>query len=653
MGYNKGMQYLLKVGILCVVYFFAARFGLGFEPVSGFATLVWPPSGIALAALLLFGTSLWPGIFFGAFLVNLVTGAPVFSAMGIGLGNMLEAVIGAYFLKQIPGFQLSLSRLKDALGLILLAAGISTTVAATVGASSLWAGGVISFAAWLETWEAWWLGDFLGILVVTPLLLSWRKITLPSFNLRRCMEGAAIAVLFVFAVMLVYGGWAPAYGFAFIPLKLLPILWAALRFGQRGSSLAVFAVVFAGIYATAQGVGPFAAATLFEGLFSLQMYLSAGAITGLLFAASITEIRRVGERFQHLIEKSTDAISLSDAHGTATYVSPSVKHILGYEPEELAAMSGWDIIHPDDFDSARRIQEKVYGKNGASERVELRVKRKDGKWIWVETVVTNLLADPAVGAVVSNFRDVTERKEIDLAKSDFVSLASHQLRTPLTVIQWHTDAILQRKPTTLGAKEKSYLKKIAEANKRMIDLVDALLNVSRIEMGTLGIEPEEVDLGTIADTELAAFSRRTKEKHLHVERTYDDTLPKIKTDPRLMKIIFQNLISNATRYTLPNGKVRIAIEKRGGDALITVEDTGIGIPEHEQKKIFTKMFRTQSARQMEPNGTGLGLYLVKAVVELCGGKIWFASTEGKGTEFYVLLPLKGVEKKEGKVHFTS
>jgi len=156
------MSYLIRVGILVVVYFSTAKFGLMLDAVGGFATLVWPPTGISLAALLLFGLRLWPGIALGAFLVNFVTGAPALTAGGMALGNTLEALIGAYWLRRHAGFRNSLDRLRDVMGFIVFAAVLSTTVSATVGVSSLWLGGVMAQSASGPTWLAWWLGDMMG-----------------------------------------------------------------------------------------------------------------------------------------------------------------------------------------------------------------------------------------------------------------------------------------------------------------------------------------------------------------------------------------------------------------------------------------------------------------------------------------------------------
>jgi integral membrane sensor domain MASE1 len=162
-----------RMGGVCGLYIATALGGLSLDAVSGVAAAVWPPTGIALAALLLYGACLWPGIAMGAFLVNLFVGAPVLVASGMALGNTLEAVLGTVLLTRVVGFRPSLARLQDVLGLVVLAAGGSTLVSATIGVTSGWLGGVIPAATYGEAWRTWWLGDALGDLVVAPLLCVW------------------------------------------------------------------------------------------------------------------------------------------------------------------------------------------------------------------------------------------------------------------------------------------------------------------------------------------------------------------------------------------------------------------------------------------------------------------------------------------------
>lgn len=255
-----------------------------------------------------------------------------------------------------------------------------------------------------------------------------------------------------------------------------------------------------------------------------------------------------------------------------------------------------------------------------------------------------------IGCVVA-FHDVTHEREIDKAKTEFVSLASHQLRTPLTIINWYT-SLLSEEIDKLTPKQQEYLRGTREANKRMVNLVNALLNVSRLELGTFSVEPEKVSIQKIVKVCLQELAPLISTKKINLQETYDPDIPTVIADPRLLSIILSNLLSNAIKYTSNGGTVDLNVQKQKDTYLITVKDTGIGIPANQHDKIFTKLFRADNAKLLDPDGTGLGLYIVNSIVKGSGGKIWFEShTDGtgdkKGSIFYVSYPLVGMIKKAG------
>ncbi|MCH8987086.1 PAS domain S-box protein, partial [Patescibacteria group bacterium] len=261
---------------------------------------------------------------------------------------------------------------------------------------------------------------------------------------------------------------------------------------------------------------------------------------------------------------------------------------------------------------------------------------KDGEQVAVADSAAPL-KDKAgkVNGCVVVFRDVSKEREIDRAKSEFVSLASHQLRTPLTSINWYMEMLLSGEVGGIEEKQKEYLEKIYHNSRRMVVLVNALLNASRVELGTLAVEPKPINLFEIADSVLDELSPQIKKKELQIEKSYDKSLPTVNADPQLTRIVFQNLLSNSVKYTPENGTISLTIEKKEPNVLIKVSDNGYGIPKAQQSQIFKKLFRADNIKSKDPDGTGLGLYIVKSVVEQSGGKIWFESKENKGTTFYV------------------
>lgn len=246
--------------------------------------------------------------------------------------------------------------------------------------------------------------------------------------------------------------------------------------------------------------------------------------------------------------------------------------------------------------------------------------------------------------------DVSEEKEMDRAKSEFVSLASHQLRTPLTAINWYTEMLLSGDGGTISEEQRSYLEEVHTSNRHMVDLVNSLLNVSRIELGNLMIVPDPVNLPEVLEEIVRVHRVIINSKKIKFSYKISKKIPKeFLADKRLLGIVFQNILSNAINYTPDKGSINLSLglSKDEKNILFKVSDTGHGIPRNQQNKIFTKLFRADNAQKIDTNGSGLGLYIVKSIVDKSGGEIWFESTEGKGTTFYVLLPLKGMKKIDG------
>jgi len=181
----------------------------------------------------------------------------------------------------------------------------------------------------------------------------------------------------------------------------------------------------------------------------------------------------------------------------------------------------------------------------------------------------------------------------------------------------------------------------------MVELVNALLNVSRLELGTFTIEPKPTNITEILQSLIKEMQEQIKKKNLKIIESYDLKVPKISVDSKLMRIVLQNLISNAVKYTPEKGKVEISLTTKEPSVLIKVADTGYGIPKAQQSHIFEKLFRADNIREKDTEGTGLGLYLVKAIIDQSGGKVWFESIENKGSTFFVSIPLVGMKKKGG------
>lgn len=251
--------------------------------------------------------------------------------------------------------------------------------------------------------------------------------------------------------------------------------------------------------------------------------------------------------------------------------------------------------------------------------------------------------------------DVNQRlTDLDHIRTEFFAIASHQLRTPLSTIKWYTSAMITATERGMTKDQQIiYLRSIYESNERMIDLVTAFLNVSRIETGSMKIESQPYNIAALITTIHHELGPLIDKKGLQIELRLNSELPSIPIDVGLMRIVIENLLTNAIKYTPENGAIVVTYDKPDQDNVqIAVADTGYGIPDHQQTKIFTKMFRSDNIKIYIPEGNGLGLYIAKSIIDKAGGKIWFKSEENKGSTFYVSLPVTGMQSKAGIKHLT-
>ena len=280
---------------LAVIYFAVAKLGLSLAFVNPSATAVWPPTGIALAAFLVFGTRVWPAIFAGAFFANLTTAGSVATSLGIAIGNTLEGMLASYLVQRFAAGRQAFARPRNAFRFAVLAAAVSPVVSATLGVTSLALGG---FAAWTDfgrIWLTWWLGDGTGALVVAPVVLLWTENPQVVWTRRQAGEAVLLLACLMLVGLMVFGRLFPAgvhnYPLEFLCIPLL--LWAAFRFGARETATAILLLAVIAIRGTLRGLGPFARPTQNESLLLLQAFIAVIAVTKLIVAAVVTERRRM------------------------------------------------------------------------------------------------------------------------------------------------------------------------------------------------------------------------------------------------------------------------------------------------------------------------------------------------------------------------
>jgi len=359
-------------------------------------------------------------------------------------------------------------------------------------------------------------------------------------------------------------------------------------------------------------------------------------------------LRESEERFRVLIQNALDVIMVTDADGTIRYISPSVERVLGYRPEEIVGSNTADYVHPDDLEGAFGELTLAVAKPGVHPvAVETRVRHKSGSWRWLEGIANNLLGDPAIKGLVFNHRDVTERKrterelerraaELESANAElerFAYAVAHDLRAPLRTISSFSQLLLEDHAGGLDEEGEDYLRRVGNAGRHMAQVMDALLDLSRIARGE--IRREEVNLSSLAED--IAMELERSQTGRRVEFAIQGGLV-AEGDRRLLRLALENLLGNAFKFTAKKPEARIEFgvtDQEDGVPAYYVRDNGAGFDEAYAGKLFGAFQRLHG--QGEFDGVGIGLAAVARVVRRHGGRVWAEGQVGHGATFYFTL----------------
>ena len=338
-----------------------------------------------------------------------------------------------------------------------------------------------------------------------------------------------------------------------------------------------------------------------------------------------------------------DGAISTDEFGRITRVNPAAQQLLGYSEAELLGTWFPKKIMSVTFDDEpvnlidRPITKAFLTGKPVSEKTFYR--RKDGQRVAVAVNASPILLGGKPLGAIEVFRDITFEQEVDRMKSEFISLASHQLRTPLSAIKTYAHMLFDGYMGKLSSSQKQTMSSIISATDRMNELISTLLNITRIESGTIEVNPKSLHIDRLAEEVVKELDLMASGKSIELTTSISGTAStNLKTDALIVKEVMVNLVSNAIKYTPDGGKVSLVVRPRRADIVVEVRDSGWGIPKYSQDQIFSKFFRAHNIVRRETTGTGLGLYLVKGLLDAIGGKIWFVSDEEKGTTFFFSLP---------------
>lgn len=342
------------------------------------------------------------------------------------------------------------------------------------------------------------------------------------------------------------------------------------------------------------------------------------------------------KQFKKLFEEAPIPYFILNNKAQIKELNKAGLRFFGVTPEEILTVDLFMLVAPEDVQYAGYLLTSCI-RNIPINNKEIRMvsKKGDVRWVLISILPIEQLEHESSSSLAT-LLDITDQKNLDNAKTEFVSLASHQLRAPLATVKWYSEMLLSAKAGELTPKQKEYVKVMSEVNTDMIDLVDTLLNVSRMEIGKLSVEVTPTNVQTLTESILTELSPQIEKKKMEIIKQYGGIFTSVNTDPHLLRIIIHNLITNAIKYTPEQGKITISFRIDEGKNRITVTDTGYGIPKDQQSKIFTKLFRADNIKDISSSqSTGLGLYLVQSLMKAMGGDISFQSEVNKGTSFTI------------------
>ena len=629
---NNHVVIAAKIIALTAVYFAAGKFGLKLAFLHRSASAIWPPTGIALAVLLLFGYRLWPGVWLGAFLVNVTTSGvttpgSIWTSIGIAGGNTLEAVLGAWLVSRFAGGRQAFDRTAGVLRYVLVGPALSTTISATVGVTVLALGGLASWSQYGPIWRTWWLGDAVSALIVAPLLLVWCGTSLPRWDRRQVFEAVLILAGILGIGYLGFSGPVDAAAARYPRFLLYPIaILTAYRFEQRGAITSCFAISAVAIWGTIHGLGPFASPDRNEALTMLQAYMGSITLANLLLGVVVAENRQHEialqehqEKFAGLFNSAMDAIITVDADQRIVLFNAAAEQMFRC-PASGALSKPITQFIPARFRDGHRSHMERFGRRGVTNRRmgelgALSALRADGEEFPIEASISHTqVGSKKLFTVI--LRDITERKMVELELETWrrelevrveertreLSLAHEQLQVQINERKRLESAIadaVEREQLRLGrelheglgqqlaglgylvtslhTKLEKTSKPLAKEARRLETLVMQAVGQTRNLAN--GFYPVELELHGLVSA-LEEMTHTTRQSSgvrcvLEPDGVAQDNI----RGPMAIQMfrIAQEAVLNAVKHASPK-QITIHLSKEDDDLVLSVRDDGIGLP---------------------------------------------------------------------------
>jgi len=551
--------------------------------------------------------------------VYLMSGVSPWAAMGFGVANGAQAMVAGELLRRHLPQGRRIVRLGDVAWLGVAAIGGGLAGSALGGFTQLVSTGSLEMSVVV----AWFTSNLVGTLVGAPVFLALLSLRVEPPPVQPwvtfLVAGASTA-----AVVAGSAWMSSAIGRNLSYLVIVPVMASAVWLGQRHTALLVGGFALSLAAATSRGVGPFAASdSMFDPLLAAQLFMSVVQLTALVVGVEATRRRDVIAELDGILAATVEGVLVVDDTGTIRHTNAGAEATLAAAPGQLLGMRLGSLVPCGDVEAGEILH-------------MTRAQRVDGSQFWAEVSQGKIYERSGRRRTAVVVRDVTGRIEaeekVKRIQDEFVANMTHELKTPLTAIIGFSDWLLSELDTPNSPDD---LETIRESALTMNTLIDDILDFKRISGAESDMEP--VALGSIIETSVWVVGPAAVGRSINI--TVDaDPCPAVLGDAHALQSVVQNLVSNAVKYSHPGGEVRVGLKDEGNEALLTVEDQGIGIPVEDQEHLFERFFRAGNTGDI--HGTGLGLALVRQVVERHGGSVTLASAAGEGTRVTVTLPVE-------------
>jgi PAS domain S-box-containing protein len=640
---------------IALAYFITGRLGLELAIVGSNITLIWLPTGIAVAALFRWGWRYWPAVWLGALSVNLAVGSSLPIAFAISVGNTLGPVLGVALLRRWH-FNPRISNWSDVPVFVAGGALLGMLASATGGVATLVLGGLLPWSVAGTAWIAWWLGDSVGVVVAGMAFITFDRQEFAQLVRSRTRKDLVVSA----SVIAVLGlAWAvfPLHplGYALVAsLGLLALVWIALRLGPSPAAIAVLALSACAAWALATGRGPVLDQNIHLAIAKLWACITTISIVSMLMAALTSErkqaedaLKESEQRLRRLLAEQ-NALLENELVGIVTvkdrsivWANPAFEKMLGYAHGELAGTPTRN-NYPSD-EAYRVFGAAAYPVLAAGKlfRSQFEQVRKDGSLVWLD--VSGASLDQETGETLWGFTDISEYvstvAELNRSNAELVQFSyaiSHDMRQPLRMVSSYMQLLERSLANQLDGEQREYFDFAIDGAKRMDTMMLGLLDYSRV--GRKGESPAWIESRAVLDEALLFLQPAIAEAQATIRVEGD--WPKILVSPDEMLRLMQNLIGNGLKFRVAGRKpeVRVISGVIGNEWRVSITDNGVGILPDQIDRLFQVFQRLQSRADYE--GTGIGLALCRKIAEHHGGRIWAESAgEGRGSTFNLGLPM--------------